>query len=266
MIASLALQQRLGRRQPHLLDVLVDRAVLVDEGVRRGDVGLGLVVVVVADEVLDRVVREEGLELAVQLRRQGLVGRHHQGRLLHVLDDVGDGVGLARAGHAQQRLLRQAVLEAGGQPRDRLRLVARRREGRNQPEAVLADGSIVHRHHHDCGPPSLAAAGEPPPARAPPVSFRRLHGAPSPACAVPPPPLAGEGWGGGARRRRAAGNFSYPTKRSHPIPAQYAWPDHGDLPSRSRPCVPFPCPPPTRHPTTCRPRRNAPTASPSSKP
>jgi hypothetical protein len=49
------LQQALGGRQAHLLDVLVDRAVLLDEQVALRHVGLGLVVVVVADEVLHRV-------------------------------------------------------------------------------------------------------------------------------------------------------------------------------------------------------------------
>ena len=44
---------------------------------RRGHVGLGLVVVVVGDEVLDRVVREELAELAVQLRGERLVVRQH---------------------------------------------------------------------------------------------------------------------------------------------------------------------------------------------
>jgi len=44
--------------------VLVDRAVLLDVEVARRDVGLGLVVVVVADEVLDRVLGEELAELA----------------------------------------------------------------------------------------------------------------------------------------------------------------------------------------------------------
>ena len=43
----------------------------------RGHVGLGLVVVVVGDEVLDRVVREELAELPVELRREGLVVRQH---------------------------------------------------------------------------------------------------------------------------------------------------------------------------------------------
>ncbi|MNS82024.1 hypothetical protein D3C72_1157580 [compost metagenome] len=120
-------QQGLGRRQPHLFDVLVDRTVLLDEGVRRRHVGFRLVVVVIADEILHRVVREERLELTVQLRGQGLVRRHDQRRLLDLLDDVGDGVGLARAGHAQQGLLGHASLEIAGQLGDGIGLVARRR-------------------------------------------------------------------------------------------------------------------------------------------
>jgi hypothetical protein len=61
--AVLAGHQRLGGRQAHLLDVVVDRRVLLDEGIGGRHVGLGLVVVVVGDEVLDRVVREELAEL-----------------------------------------------------------------------------------------------------------------------------------------------------------------------------------------------------------
>jgi len=51
----------------HPVDLVVDERVLLDVGVRLRDVGLGLVVVVVGDEVLDRVLREERLELSVQL-------------------------------------------------------------------------------------------------------------------------------------------------------------------------------------------------------
>ncbi len=138
----LALQQRLGRRQAHLLDVLVHRAVLLDVGIGGRDVGLGLVVVVVADEVLDRVVREEGLELAVQLRRQRLVRRHHDRRLLHLLDDVGDGEGLAGTGDAQQRLVREPVLKTVDQFRDRLRLVAGWLIRGCQLEMPRRDGSV----------------------------------------------------------------------------------------------------------------------------
>ena len=77
-----------------------------------GDIGLRLVVVVVGDEVLHRVVGEKLLELLAQLGGQDLVVGQHQGGALDGLDDLGHGVGLARAGDAQKDLLPQAVLNA----------------------------------------------------------------------------------------------------------------------------------------------------------
>jgi hypothetical protein len=126
-----ALQDRPGGRVAHPVDLLVDGAVLLDIGVGARNVGLGLVVVVVADEVLDRVLREEALHLAVELGRQGLVGGQDQGRALGLLDDLGHGEGLARAGDAQQHLVLVAVLQAFHELGDRRRLVA--------GGAVLAD-------------------------------------------------------------------------------------------------------------------------------
>ena len=45
------------------IDLIVDRGFLLDIGVGRGDVGLGLVVVVVADEILHGIVRKVSPEL-----------------------------------------------------------------------------------------------------------------------------------------------------------------------------------------------------------
>ena len=56
-----------------LLNLLVDFNVFCDVGVGLRDVGFGLVVVVVTDEVFDRVFREKSLKLAVELRSQRLV-------------------------------------------------------------------------------------------------------------------------------------------------------------------------------------------------
>ena len=119
-----ALQNRLGRRQPHLLDVLVDRGVLLDVGVGGGDVGFRLVVVVIGDEIFHRVVREKFLHLAVQLRRQSLVRGQHQRRTLHGGDNVSDGKGFARPRNSQQGLMRQTVVQAGDERVDGLGLVA----------------------------------------------------------------------------------------------------------------------------------------------
>ena len=79
MITSRRVEQGAGGGVAQAVDVLVDGGVLLDVGVGLGDVGLGLVVVVVADEVLDRVVGEEVLELAVELGGQGLVVGDDQG-------------------------------------------------------------------------------------------------------------------------------------------------------------------------------------------
>ena len=105
------------------LDLVVDRRVLLDVEVLRGDVGLGLVVVVVADEVLDRVLGEELAELVAELGGQRLVVRDHQRRALDSLDRRRHREGLARAGRAEQGLEALVGAEARGEPLDRLGLV-----------------------------------------------------------------------------------------------------------------------------------------------
>ena len=88
---------------PHAVDLLVDRGFLLDVGVGARDVRLGLVIVVVGDE-LDGVVREKPLDLAVELGREGLVGGQDQGRALGLRDHLGHGEGLARTGDAEEDL------------------------------------------------------------------------------------------------------------------------------------------------------------------
>ena len=102
-------EQRARGRVAQPVDLVVDRAVLLDVRVGRREVRLGLVVVVVADEVLDPVLREQLPELGRELRGQRLVGREHQRRPLRLRDHVGDREALARAGDAEQRLEPVAV-------------------------------------------------------------------------------------------------------------------------------------------------------------
>src|SRR5439155_23018046 len=86
----------------------------------------GLVVVVLADEVLNRVLQEEALELAIELGRQRLVVDDDQRGLLDALDHVGEGEGLAGSGHAQQNLVRQPAIDTLRERINRLRLIPRR--------------------------------------------------------------------------------------------------------------------------------------------
>ncbi len=120
----LALQQRLGRRQAHLFDVVVDRRILLDEGVGRRHIGFGLVVVVVGNEILHGVVREKRLEFAIQLRGQGLVRCQHQRRTLDLGNHVGDAERLARAGHPEQGLVREPCVDPFDQLANGLGLIA----------------------------------------------------------------------------------------------------------------------------------------------
>ena len=98
-----AAHQGAGGTDPELVDLLVDAQVLFNIGVRRRDVGLGLIVVVVGDEVFDGVAGEEGFHLAVELGREGLVVAEDEGGALEALDDVGHRKGLAGAGYAEER-------------------------------------------------------------------------------------------------------------------------------------------------------------------
>jgi hypothetical protein len=137
------LEQRLGGRQAHLFDVLVDRRILLDVQIARGHIRFGLVIVVVGNEVLDRVLGKELAELRVELRRQGLVRRQHERRPALAGDDVSHRVGLARAGDAKQRLEGEPVVDALGELVDRFGLIA----GRGK-ELIEAERTVGKRNDH----------------------------------------------------------------------------------------------------------------------
>ena len=58
--------------------------------------------------------------------------RDDERRFADVFDDIRDGEGLARTGHAEQRLMRRAGPEAFRQLRDRLGLIAGGLIGRDE--------------------------------------------------------------------------------------------------------------------------------------
>ncbi len=133
-------QQRVRRRVPQPLDLLVDRGVLLDVGVRLRDVGLGLVVVVVRHEVLDGVVRQQLAELVRELGGEGLVGREDERGALQLLDEPGGRRGLAGAGGAEEDDVLLPRVDPPRELLDRLRLVAARLELRDDPER--GDGAL----------------------------------------------------------------------------------------------------------------------------
>ena len=123
------LQERPRGRVPHLINRIVDRGIFRDVGVGLREIGLGLVVIVVAHEILDRVMGEELPEFLIQLSSQCLVVDQHQRGFLGSLDQVRHREGLAGAGHPQQCLMLPAGLHPGGELLNRLALIPAGREG-----------------------------------------------------------------------------------------------------------------------------------------
>ncbi len=136
-------EERAGGGEAQALDLLVDARVLFDVGVAARNVGLGLVVIEVGDEILDGVFGKELLELAVELRGESLVVREDERGPVERRDDVGHGERLARAGDAEQR----GMLFAGAQPLqqlvDGLRLIAQRRIGADELEGHHSNKAVI---------------------------------------------------------------------------------------------------------------------------
>ena len=78
--AIATLEQGTGGGQAELVDFFVNSGFLFDINVARGNVSFRLVIIVIAYEILDRIVRKESLKFVIQLRRQSLIMRQHQSR------------------------------------------------------------------------------------------------------------------------------------------------------------------------------------------
>ena len=95
--------------------MVIDRGVLLDEGVGSRHVSLRLVVVVIGDKILHGIFRKKITHFRIELRSQCLIGCHDDGRPLYSLDNIGDGKSLARTGYTQQCLPCLTCLQPGDQ-------------------------------------------------------------------------------------------------------------------------------------------------------
>ena len=129
------LHERGSRAQPQPVNVLVYRRILFDIGVRGRDVGFGLIVVIVGDEIFDRIARKELAQFAIQLRGQRLVVTHDERGTAHLGDHRGQRHGLPASRHAEQRLPLLAAAHPVRKVADRRGLVAHRRERQLKIEA-----------------------------------------------------------------------------------------------------------------------------------
>ena len=79
-----------------LVNLIIDRAIFLDISIARWHIGFWLVVIVVRDEILDRILWKEFLELPIELSRQRFIVGDDQGRLIDLGNDLAHGIGLPR--------------------------------------------------------------------------------------------------------------------------------------------------------------------------
>ena len=89
-----------------------------------GNIGFRLIVIIVGDEVFDRIVGKEFLEFGIKLGCKRFVVSHNQSRFLDLLDDVGHGECFTGAGGAKQHLMSASGTDAFNQLGYGLRLVS----------------------------------------------------------------------------------------------------------------------------------------------
>ncbi|KKU47659.1 MAG: hypothetical protein UX66_C0008G0013 [Parcubacteria group bacterium GW2011_GWF2_46_8] len=80
-------------------DFFVDHRLLIDIGISMGHVCLGLIVIVVRYEIINRVFGEKILILAVELRGQSFVWRDYQNRHIKMADNIGHRECFTRSRH-----------------------------------------------------------------------------------------------------------------------------------------------------------------------
>ncbi len=108
----LTLEKRTGGAHPQFVEFVVDGGFFFDVDVGGGNVGFGLVKIIVADEIFDRVFGEEAFELVIELRGEGFVVRQNKGRPIGLLDHLGHGKSFSGAGNAEKNLMLVAGFEA----------------------------------------------------------------------------------------------------------------------------------------------------------
>ena len=59
---------------PHAINLFINRCLFFNIGIGSRNIGFRLIVVIIGDEIFDRIVWKEGFHLAIKLRRQGLIG------------------------------------------------------------------------------------------------------------------------------------------------------------------------------------------------
>ena len=122
---------------PELIDLVVDLDRFLDIGIGCRQIGLRLIIIVIADKELDCGIREQFLEFRAELGGKRFIVRKDKRGLLHTLDDFRHSIGFSASRYAEKDLHPLAVRNALTERIDRLRLVTLRLIGRNDCKPVF---------------------------------------------------------------------------------------------------------------------------------
>ena len=125
----------------------VDRGVLLDIGIRLRNVRLWLVVVVVAHEVLDRVIRKKLAKFARELSGEGLVVRHDERGALKFFDQPRRGRTLTRSCRPEENNILFSCVDARCEFLNGLWLITRRLVFGNNFERLDCTGQFGNGTH-----------------------------------------------------------------------------------------------------------------------
>ncbi len=120
----LAGHQRRCCCQAQTVNLFVNIGFFLDIQIASWDVGFRLIIIVIRDEILHCIFREEFGILGVKLGCQCFVVGHHQGGQLQLLDHVGNCESLACASGTEQNLVMVAFVDTFHELTDGFRLVA----------------------------------------------------------------------------------------------------------------------------------------------
>ena len=94
------------------VDFFVDCRIFLDIGITRRDVSFWLVIIKIANKVMNFVIRKELLKFAEKLRRQRFVMRQNQCRHICLSNNIRHSERLAAASYTKQCLIALASLQA----------------------------------------------------------------------------------------------------------------------------------------------------------
>ena len=87
------------------IDLVINLAIFFNIGIATGNICLWLIIVKIADKIVNFIIGEKRLEFTVQLCRQRLVMREYECRHIPISDDIRHRKSLTRPRHTKKRLL-----------------------------------------------------------------------------------------------------------------------------------------------------------------